>query len=47
MLAAIALGIVVVSMDGDSWLKRLAPDPDRVAAIWLLGRYITWYHETS
>jgi membrane protein YdbS with pleckstrin-like domain len=42
LLAAIVLGIIVVAMDADSWLKWLALILIGLSAIWLLVRYVRW-----
>jgi membrane protein YdbS with pleckstrin-like domain len=42
LLAAIVLGIVVLALDADSWLKWLALILIVAAAIWLLVRYVRW-----
>jgi membrane protein YdbS with pleckstrin-like domain len=42
LLAAIVLGIVVVAMDADSWLKWLALILIVASALWLLVRYVRW-----
>jgi membrane protein YdbS with pleckstrin-like domain len=42
LLAAIVLGIVVVALDADSWLKWLALILIVASALWLLVRYVRW-----
>ena len=42
LLAAIVLGIVVVAMDAESWLKWLALILIGASAVWLLVRYLRW-----
>jgi membrane protein YdbS with pleckstrin-like domain len=42
LLAAIALGIIVLALDAESWLKWLALILIAVSALWLLARYVRW-----
>jgi membrane protein YdbS with pleckstrin-like domain len=42
LLAAIVLGIVVLVMDAESWLKWLALVLIGASALWLLVRYLKW-----
>ena len=42
LLAAIVLGIIVVAVDAESWLKWLALILIGASAVWLLVRYARW-----
>jgi membrane protein YdbS with pleckstrin-like domain len=42
LLAAIALGIIVLALDAESWLKWLALILIAISALWLLARYVRW-----
>jgi membrane protein YdbS with pleckstrin-like domain len=42
LLGAIILGIIVVAMDADSWLKWTALILIAASAVWLLVRYLRW-----
>jgi membrane protein YdbS with pleckstrin-like domain len=42
LLAAIVLGIVVLALDADSWLKWLSLILIVASALWLLVRYVRW-----
>jgi membrane protein YdbS with pleckstrin-like domain len=42
LVAAIALGIVVVALDAESWLKWLALILIALSALWLLARSVRW-----